>query len=120
MAHKLNYSSKSLLNTTFTKNVRGYNALEVDKALDKVIEDLLYYELTIQEYSKRIENLTIKCNNLEKSLREKDMKIARLENQLPSLSNDTKVSRENINLLKRIDALEKALYNLGEDPSKIK
>ncbi len=120
MAYKVNFSSKSLLDTKFTKNVRGYNALEVDMALDKVIQDLKYYEITLTDFTKTIENLSLKCKNLEKSIKEKEMEIARLQSKIPTLDNDKNVSRENFNLLKRIDALEKALYLKGVDPSKIK
>ena len=120
MAYKVNFTSKTLLETKFEKNVRGYNAYEVDVALDKVIQDLVYYEINMAELDKRVENLSIKCKNLEEKVKEKDLEIARLENKLPTLKSDKTVSRENINLLKRIDALEKALYLRGVDPSKIK
>lgn len=120
MAYQVNFTSKTLLETKFEKNVRGYNAYEVDVALDKVIEDLVYYEINMAELTKRVENLSIKCQNLEKNVKDKELEIAKLQNKLPPLKNDKAVSRENINLLKRIDALEKALYKRGVDPSKIK
>ena len=120
MADKLNFTSKTLLEYTFEKNVRGYNAYQVDMVLDKVIEDLVHYETTVNELNKKVEKLSTKCVNYEVEIKEKELEIARLNNQLPSLKSDKNVSRENINLLKRIDALEKALYKLGGDPSRIK
>lgn len=120
MAYKVNFTSKTLLEYTFEKNVRGYNALQVDRVLDKVIEDLSYYEFNLDSLAKRNENLELKCQNLEAKLKEKELEVAALQNKLPTLKSDKVVSRENVNLLKRIDALEKALYKKGVDPSKIK
>ena len=120
MANKLNFTSKTLLEYTFEKNVRGYNAYLVDSVLDQVIEDLAYYESALVDLTKKNDKLNTKCVNLEVKVKELELEVARLNNQLPSLKNDKNVSRENVNLLKRIDALEKALYARGVDPSRIK
>ncbi len=120
MAHKLNFTSKTLLEYTFEKNVRGYNAYQVDSVLDKVIEDLLYYENSVQDLEKKNDRLIARCSTLEVEVKQRDLRIAELTNKLPSLKNDKNISRENVNLLKRIDALEKALYQKGVDPSRIK
>ena len=119
MAYKVNFTSKTLLEYTFQKNVRGYNALEVDRVLDKVIDDLIFYEINFADLSKKVEKLTLKCDKLEEKLKAKELEVANLSNKLPSLKEDKAVSRENVNLLKRIDALERALYKKGVDPSKI-
>ena len=120
MANKLNFTSKTLLEYTFEKNVRGYNAYQVDSVLDKVIEDLVYYETSMKYLNSKCEKLSTKCVNLEVKVNSLELENAKLQNQRPSLKNDKNVSRENVNLLKRIDALEKALYQRGVDPSRIK
>ena len=112
--------TKTLLEYTFEKNVRGYNAYQVDSVLDKVIEDLVYYETSMNDLNNKCEKLGTKCVNLEVKVKSLELENAKLQNQLPSLKNDKNVSRENVNLLKRIDALEKALYPRGVDPSRIK
>ena len=39
MANKLNYDGKSLLNIKFSPDQKGYDPLEVDQVLDKIIKD---------------------------------------------------------------------------------
>ena len=53
----MNYNSKTLLDVKFSKNVKGYDALEVDETLDQVIEDYHFYEKQSEVDKKTIENL---------------------------------------------------------------
>jgi len=115
---KLSLSSKDILNKEFKKGVKGYDALEVDKFLDIVLQDY-----------KVMDNVVINLNN----------KIIELQNQLSMLQKDyddlhsesqrshkstfvvNDYSRlDNLELLKKISAYESKLYELGIDPSKIK
>ena len=120
MADKLNFTSKSLLELEFTKNVRGYDPLQVDQALDKVIEDLIHYEKFYEDSVKYIQELESKIYSYRQKEKENEVEFSKLKNRLADIKDDSNVSKENINYLKRINALEKALYQLGVDPSKIK
>ena len=117
MEKEVKFNSESLLDIKFEKDVKGYNPLEVDKTLDEVIKDYKVYE---EETSKNEKELA-KCKSEIESLKSKNCELeieltnARAElKAMPSGAN-----KDNISLLKRIDALERALYLKGVDPKKI-
>ena len=122
MALKLNYSSKSLLDVKFTKNVKGYDPYQVDQALDKAIEDYDAYEKYHKESSDYIRELESSTHELKDRVHELEIEVAKLQNRSRDLNKDADagVNQSNIELLKRISQLEKALYQKGVDPTKIK
>lgn len=122
MALKLNYSAKSLLDVKFTKNVKGYDPYQVDKALDKAIEDYDSYEKYHKESAEYIRKLETDVQKLKDTVRNQEVEIARLNNRSRDLNADgnANVNSNNIDLLRRISQLEKALYQKGVDPTKIK
>ena len=101
MAHKMNYTSYTLLHKKFTSNVKGYDPLEVDKVLGDIIHDLEFYENYVLEAKDSIYPLETDSNLVQEYIL-------------------TNVSRENIHLLQRIRLLENKLYEKGVDPNKIK
>lgn len=115
----MNYNSKTLLDVKFTKNVKGYDALEVDEALDKVIEDLIQYEKKTAQDKKTIDELTKEINKLKEQARKGEIELNRLKNIVDAIPDSPDVNRSNIAYLQRISALEKALYKKGVDPKKI-
>ena len=120
MADKLNFTSKSLLDVKFTKDVRGYNALEVDQTLDLVIDDLSFYEEYRKETSEYIRDLEKRIHTLNTKIGELEIELAKRDNRLSGIENNSDAKVENITLIKKIAALEKEVYRLGGDPSKIK
>lgn len=120
MARTLNFTSQALLDKVFAKNVRGYDPLEVDGTLDKVIEDYRYYETFMAEARPYINRLESDITSLRNELSRSEVEIARLSNRLSGIKDDPGVAKENYKLLKRIDALEKALYRKGINPDGIK
>ena len=115
----MNYNSQSLLDVKFDKNVKGYDALQVDESLDLVIEDYKKYEkqskeseLTIAELKKEIEDLKAKNLTLE-------VENKKLKKTIEDIPEGPEVNRNNIEYLKRISVLEKALYKKGVDPKKL-
>ena len=119
MAEKLNFTYQSLLELEFTKNVRGYDPLQVDMALDKVIADLRHYEKFKADAIPYIQELERSIYDLKEKNKDLEVEIAKMNNRLSNIKDNPGVSKENIELLKRIDILEKALYKQGIDPSKI-
>lgn len=115
----MNYNSKTLLDVKFSKNVKGYDALEVDETLDQVIEDYHHYEKQTELDKKTIEELNKEISKLKEDLRKTEVECKRLQNEVDSIPDDPDVNRGNIQLLKRISVLEKALYKKGVDPKKL-
>ena len=115
---KLN--SQKILDKEFSAKKPGYDALEVDKFLDIIVED--YYEL-----EKYISNLEKQYDELNKTVKlykgrldQMEIQNAVMTDKLSNISNNESASLANIDLLKRISLLEQALYKAGVDPSKIK
>ena len=119
MAHTLNYSSKSLLDVKFEPDHKGYDALEVDKVLDQIIEDLKFYEKYYNDSRTYIRKLESEIQNLKDKIREREMEVASVKNKYSGIKPGQNVNENNIALLKRITKLEEALYKKGVDPETI-
>lgn len=120
MNKNITFNSNNLLELKFTKNVKGYDAYQVDTTLDKVINDYRYYENFYIKAKEYIAQLESDIKKMRDELRKKDVEIAKYEKRFEGIKSQTNVTSENIDLLKRINQLEKALYARGLDPSKIK
>lgn len=115
---KLLLTSRDILNKEFTKNVKGYDPLEVDTFLDNVLKDYKVIDNVIV-------NLNDKVNELKKENQELTSELELLKSQNVRKSKQTFVVNDysrldNLELLKKISAYENKLYELGVDPSKIK
>lgn len=115
----MNYNSQTLLDVKFSKNVKGYDALEVDQTLDEVIEDYKRYEKESNEDKKAIEELKAEVDKLKEEARKNEVEMKRLRKEVDSIPDAPDVNRGNIQLLQRISVLEKALYKKGVDPKKL-
>lgn len=115
----MNYNSKTLLDVKFSKNVKGYDALEVDETLDQVIEDYVHYEKQIVTDSNTIEELKKEIERLKEEARKNEVEMKKMKNIVDSIPDDPNVNRSNIQYLQRISVLEKALYKRGVDPKKL-
>ena len=115
----MNYNSKSLLDVKFSKNVKGYDALEVDETLDQVIEDYSFYEKQISQDKQTIEKLKAEIEKLKKEYINLEVEVKKLQKTVDSIPDDPNVNRQNIEYLRRIAVLEKALYKKGVDPKKL-
>ncbi len=120
MAGKVNFNSNSLFDVKFAKNVKGYDAYQVDMTLDKVLDDYRFYESFYQEAKTYIAKLESDIKKLNDESRKKDIEIARIKKRIEGIKDNTNVSSENIDLLQRINALERVLYSKGIDPTKIR
>ena len=106
MAIKLNFDSSFILEKQFDGQLRGYDAYQVDKFLDLIIKD---YK-------------TIEANHLMEK-EELDSLKAELEeykNKLGNIKDSNVVNSENLELVKKITALENFIYSHGFDPTRIK
>ncbi|MFA5283158.1 MAG: DivIVA domain-containing protein [Bacilli bacterium] len=120
MNSKQKLTSEDILNTEFTKNVKGYDPLEVDKFLDEVILNYADLEKKNSEQDARIKQLQHLLDYKKDECSKLQVENVRMKNRLDKIEPTRNVTSDNLELLKRIDALEKVLYKLGQDPSKIK
>ena len=120
MASKVIFNSISLGDIKFTGNSKGYNSLEVDTLLDKVIQDYEFYENFYKEAKDYIGKLQKDYKKLKDEKQALEIEISKNKTLIDSIKNKKGVTGDNINLYQRIDALEKALWARGVDPSRIK
>ncbi len=118
MAIKLLLNASKISQKEFEGSKPGYDALQVDSFLDIVIKDYETMEKYLIESEEEITTLKNKITLLTKNLSELEVKVSIYEKKLKDYS-EANTNVENIDLLKRISALEKALAKLGVNPSLI-
>ena len=118
MAKDLNFTSDSLLNFHFKACDRGYDPLQVDEVLDKIIEDYRHLEENDSEKCEKLIEQIAELKKLNDSLNEQ---LIREKNKVKYLPKDQKdVHIDNYELLKRIGKLEALIYEkLGISPEEI-
>lgn len=120
MARTLHYSSKSLLDVQFTADLKGYDAFQVDKVLDDVIDDLKYYEKYYDDSKNYIRQLETEVQKLKEEKKRYELEIGALKNRFQGIKTNQNLNDSNIDLIRRISKLEDALYKKGVDPTTIK
>ena len=120
MANKLFLSSEEILNKVFPGAPRGYNALAVDQYLDSIIKDYKIVEANVLVSKQEIEELNNKVNELQKANEQLTIENTKLKQRFSNIKSDDNVTTDNINLLKRINALETFLYKKGFNPKDVK
>lgn len=118
MQVKLFLSASKISQKEFEGTKPGYDALQVDSFLDIVIKDYENMEKYILDSQEEINNLNNKVTMLTNNLSKMEAQVSIYEKKIKDYS-ETKANAENIDLLKRISALEKALGKLGVNPSMI-
>ena len=107
MTHKIQLSPKKILNKQFQIDFKGYNAEEVDYFLDLVLND---YE----SFAAMLNDSYVKIDDLQKANEELKQKINQLEKEKMIQNDQLKTMEDNlstnVDLLKRISNLEKAVY----------
>lgn len=113
-------SPTKIVDKEFTPKKHGYDALEVDKFLDEIVDDWMAIEQYVSKLEKEYEEV-LKTEKLYKTrLDNAEVQNEIMREKLGDISNNKEASLSNIDLLKRISNLEQALYKLGVDPSTIK
>lgn len=120
MGIKLFLSSDEILNHCFAAVPKGYDPLDVDEYLDKILADYRTIEKNLlisseekKEMEKQIQSLTDEVKRLQ-------IENARLSSRLSDIKPTDRVNGDNINYIRRINQLETFLYNNGFDPTSIK
>lgn len=115
---KLNH--EQIYNKTFTKDVKGYNAYEVDQFLDLVIADYLNFEKESAALNHKIKQLSDQLKQASEENEKLNLTNAELNKKVGHIKDGDEVNSNNLSYINRIRALETFIHNLGHDPSKIK
>jgi DivIVA domain-containing protein len=120
MDENFNLTRDQILSKKFTPNVKGYDPDEVDDFLDLIIADYAAFERYMKESKGYIEELELGTNKLKAQNHQLDIDNGKMKARLSGIKDTDQVTSSNIDLLQRINALEKFLYARGVDPTKIK
>ncbi len=119
MPLNLKLDSNKILHKQFEGSKPGYNSLQVDSFLDTVISDYEAFETYYNAAEQKIEELTNLNSILNKRLSKSEAELALISEKFKNIGDNENATLNNLDLLKRISALEKALYNHGVDPNTI-
>ena len=99
-------TDEMLLNWDFKVDARGYRPQEVDKVLDMVISD-------IRVYNRKIKEKDMKINELNNEILDLKYKLRTAKANMDIVKNSEK-EVTNVDLLRRISQLEKIIYGEKE------
>jgi DivIVA domain-containing protein len=111
--------SNKIYHKEFEGTKPGYDALQVDSFLDIVIKDYETFENYVAETDKTIEDLSNKVKLLNESISSVEAENVTLKSKLSGIDTNQDASLNNLELLKRISALEKALSKAGINPNTV-
>lgn len=120
---KLKLSASEINSKEFQAKNGGYDALQVDRYLDLIVNDYIafeQYENSTKKLYANYDELVKTCEIYKTKLSESEYQRTLLQEKVEALKQNEGSATSNIELLQRISTLEQALYNLGKDPSKIK
>ena len=106
----INLTPEEILNKEFRIDTRGYRLKEVDQFLDEIIADYQAFNKIIRDLEEEKANQTEVILNLKQEIRDlkTTVEISR------SAANRDDISGSNLDILKRLSALEKAVYGRDE------
>ena len=133
METKVTLSPEEILKKKFTRDVKGYDAYEVDSFLDEVMLDYKSYAAAVDSLARENDELRNRIDALNRDkegmnealgrVREEkhslEVKNASLENRLGGIKPGDAPTAENLQLLKRLRILEDFLYQHGYNPNEI-
>lgn len=120
---KLKLSASEINSKEFQAKNGGYDALQVDRYLDLIVNDYIafeQYENSTKKLYANYDELVKTCEIYKTKLSKSEYQRTLLQEKVEVLKQNEGNATSNIELLQRISTLEQALYNLGKDPSKIK
>ncbi len=101
---------KDILDKDFKIDARGYRPQEVDNFLDMIIHDYTAYNSNTKRLEKEVKDLLEENSNLKKEIRTLNEQLEISKNEA---ENNTH-TLTNLDLLKRISQLEKAVFGKEE------
>lgn len=120
MSLKLSLDSNKIYHKEFEGTKPGYDALQVDSFLDIVIKDYETMESYVAETDDNLHALNAKIKLLNEELSKAESENVSLKTKLNGIAPDQNVSMNNLELIRRISELEKALKKAGINPNTIR
>ena len=120
MGIKLFFSSDQILNHYFAAVPKGYDPLDVDEYLDKIIADYRTVEANFLVKAEEQKALEKRIESLQNEIKRLEIENAKLSSRLSDIKPTDNVNADNINYIRRINQLEAFLYKEGYDPRIIK
>ena len=106
----INLTPEEILNKEFRIDTRGYRLKEVDQFLDEIIADYQTFNKIILDLQKEKDDQTEIILNLKQEIR--DLKTTA---EISRAASKDDISGTNLDILKRLSALEKAVYGKDEE-----
>lgn len=127
MDEVLKLNSQAIYDKKFTKDVRGYDAYEVDAFLDDVIRDYENFERFMAENDSYVKSLESRTSALERQCsdlrtenqklneesRKLEIQLASANNRMSGIKESDHPTAENLRYIKRIRELESFLRDQG-------
>ena len=104
----INLTPETILNKEFKIDTRGYRLKEVDQFLDEIIADYQTFNKIILDLQKEKEDQTEVILNLKQEIRNLKTTVE------ISKSSSNQEGSSNLDILKRISNLEKAVFGRNE------
>jgi DivIVA domain-containing protein len=120
MGIKLFLSSEEILNHRFQAVPKGYDPLDVDEYLDRILADYRTVERNILMKAEEQEALEKRIESLQNDLKRLEIENAKLSSRLSDIKPTDNVNADNIDYIRRINQLEAFLFKEGYDPRIIK
>ena len=120
MAIKLTLSSKEILEKVFPGAPRGYDPLQVDEFLDKVLKDYVEIESNFLMKKEEIDALNAKVEALNKEKQKLEIELGKYKERFSNIKASDIVTSDNLDLLKKVNKYETFIYKLGYNPHTIK
>ena len=120
MAKKLNLTSQKILDEVFPGVPRGYDPLLVDQFLDKVIQDYLTIESNELVDKQEIDGLRKEVEKLKAENIQLVIENGKYKTRFEGITEDSRVTKDNMELIRTIHKYETWLYNHGVNIDDIK
>ena len=105
----INLTPEDILNKEFRIDTRGYRLKEVDQFLDEIIADYQTFNKIILDLQKEKEDQTEIILALKQEIRDLKTTV-----EISRSANKDDISGTNLDILKRLSALEKAVFGRDE------
>ena len=117
---KLNLTSQDILNKQFKPSKSGYDSYEVDEFLDNIINDYRLVEKNMLLKKKQYDDLLKQFHETKEQKDKLEIKNRSYEDKLKDINDTSKVTIDNIDLIKKSDRYERFLWKQGINPNNIK
>ena len=117
---KVKLTSNEILDKRFTASTAGYDAVDVDTFIDEIIKDYLLIEKNLIISEHEFKELNKKIDSLNKEKTSLEIENSKLKKRFSNIKEEDNVTTSNIELLRKLHLYEKALWDAGIDPTKIK